>query len=163
MDYRTNGSMFSLLTAHWYDQDVLADVLDIARKINGADRGNLQLFDRGCGGLTIAAQRGFEQPFLAYFALVADENSACGQAMARNQVIVVPDVLHSPIFDGMSKRVMRDAGALAVQSTPLTNSSGQLIGVLSTHFDRPWEPTHGEQYLVHTLADVVADWLTLRR
>lgn len=163
MDYRTNGSMFSLLTEHWEEHDVLSVVVEIARKINGADRGNLQLFDRGLGGLRIAAQHGFEQPFLDFFELVADDGSACGEAMARNQVIVVPDVQHSPIFDVTAKRIMLDAGALSVQSTPLINSSGQLIGVLSTHFDQPWEPTHGEQYLVHTLADVVADWFTLRR
>ncbi|TWP52682.1 GAF domain-containing protein [Lentzea tibetensis] len=122
MDYRTNSSMFSLLTEHWEEHDVLSVVVEIARKINGADRGNLQLFDRGLGGLRIAAQHGFSRPFLDFFELVADDGSACGEAMARNRVVVVPDVQRSPIFDLRAKRIMLDAGALSVQSTP----AGQL-------------------------------------
>lgn len=141
------------------DGEALKDIVNVARRLNGADRGVLQVFDRRLGGLRIVAQHGFRTPFLDYFKLVTGTESTCGEAMMRNQVVVVDDVLNSPIFDRPTRRVMKTAGALSVQSTPMVTASGLLVGVLSTHFDRPWAPTYGEQYLVQALASVVADWV----
>ncbi|GLZ31069.1 hypothetical protein Lesp02_32580 [Lentzea sp. NBRC 105346] len=113
--------------------DELADVLQVACKVNGADRGNVQLFDRWLGGLRIVTHTGFENPFLDFFKLVRDDGSACAAAMRRGDVVVVDDVRRSPLFDRAAKQIMVDAGALSVQSTPLITSDGRLVGMLNTH------------------------------
>jgi hypothetical protein len=50
--------------------DCLAGILDAAINLTGADKGNIQLPDAASGSLVIAAQRGFEEPFLNIFANV---------------------------------------------------------------------------------------------
>jgi len=107
----------------------LNTVVDTAITITGADKGNLQLLDRTTGVLTIAAQRGFEAPFLNFFSAVRDEASACAAAMRSGERVIVEDVRGSEIFAGQpSKDVLIDAGVRAVISTPLIASSGNLLG-----------------------------------
>ena len=54
----------------------LNDVVDTATAITGAQKGTLQLLDPTTGALTIAAQRGFEDSFLNFFASACDDASA---------------------------------------------------------------------------------------
>jgi signal transduction histidine kinase len=46
-----------------------------------------------------------------------------------------------------------------VQSTPLTTRAGQLVGVLSTHWRQPHQPTSGELRFFDVLARLAADLL----
>ncbi|WP_219463500.1 hypothetical protein, partial [Nonomuraea rhizosphaerae] len=61
---------------------VIVAGLRAALELTCGDKGNVQLLDRAAGGLTIAAHHGFDQPFLDFFAVVADDCSVCGRAMA---------------------------------------------------------------------------------
>lgn len=111
---------------------VLDAALASAMKATGSPLGNVQLAKPD--GLHIAAHRGFSQPFLDYFAVVAGEDCACGTAMAQARRIVVRDVADDPIFRRrVSRQVMLQAGARSVQSTPVVSSGGMLLGMLSTH------------------------------
>ena len=56
--------------------DCLNGVIETALSVSGADKGNLQLLNSNSGTLTIAAQRGFETPFLRYFANVREDATA---------------------------------------------------------------------------------------
>src|SRR5262245_1801728 len=58
----------------------LEQIVAAAISLVGADKGNLQLFDRDTGTLAIRAQQGFEEPFLTFFAKVSDHTSACATA-----------------------------------------------------------------------------------
>jgi PAS domain S-box-containing protein len=139
-------------------------VVDTAIAITGADKGNLQLFDPTAGVLTIAAQRGFEEPFLKFFASVRDDASACAAAMRSGDRVIVEDVRESEIFAGQpSKEVMLDAGARAVSSTPLMASTGNLLGMISTHFANPHRPSERELHLLDLLARQTADYLERKR
>lgn len=62
-------------------QDNLDAALAAAIEISAADKGNIQLFDPISMALRIEAQRGFDAPFLRFFALVRDDSSACAAAM----------------------------------------------------------------------------------
>lgn len=125
-------------------EHALAEALDAALDETEAERGNIQLAHPE--GLRIAAQVGFEQPFLDFFAVVTrDTPSSCGPAHAQAQRVVVPDVLSHPLFAGtQAARVMERAGALAVQSTPLFGRGGAVVGMLSTHYEKPHEPSAAE-------------------
>jgi PAS domain S-box-containing protein len=142
----------------------LNTVVDTAIAITGADKGNLQLLDPTTRVLTIAAQRGFEDPFLNFFASVRDDASACAAAMRSGERVIVEDVRESEIFAGQaSKNVLIDAGVCAVTSTPLMASTGTLLGMISTHFAEPHRPSERELHLIDLLARQTADYLERKR
>lgn len=117
---------------------LLPEFLRSAMEVGGACAGNIQLFDATQRTLKIAAQKGFKEDFLRYFAVVRSGNSACGAALNTGTRVVVADVGSHPIFKQKeSAAVMLRAGALAVQSTPLISSAGQFLGVMSTHYHQP--------------------------
>jgi len=139
-------------------------VVDAAIAITGAQKGNLQLLDRTTGVLTIAAQRGFGDAFLKFFASVRDDASACAAAMKSGERVIVEDVRESEVFAGQpSKKVLLDADVRAVTSTPLLASTGNLLGMISTHFAKPHRPDERELHLMDLLARQTADYLERKR
>jgi hypothetical protein len=114
---------------------LLNGILEVVTKATRTDLGNIQLVNRRTGGLEIVAQRGFGPEFLDFFGEVHDERAACGAAMRAQKRIVVEDVVTHPIFRGQpAQAVLLRAGVRAVQSTPLVTRSGELVGMMSTHF-----------------------------
>lgn len=116
-----------------------------AAQITGTCRGNIQLIDPVAQHLRIAAQQGFERPFLRFFAIVDDTSSACGTALQSGSLVWVPDVTRSPIFAGTTaQEVMLDAGSHAVASMPIRAPDGHLIAMISAHYDAPvtWQHLH---------------------
>jgi hypothetical protein len=137
---------------------MVAAAVDAAVTGTGADHGNLQLLYPE--GLRIVAQRRFERQFLDFFGCVSDDACACGAAMKQNRRIVVPDVANDPIFAGTpAGEVLAEAGVRAVQSTPLLASSGELLGMLSTHHDRVCAPSELELDIVDRIARCAVSWL----
>lgn len=155
---------------HCLRRDVLLDecltfVLDAAIELSGADKGNVQILNLDSEVLVIKAHRGFEAPFLEFFAEVdAQEASACGVAMASGRRIVVNDVASSEIFAGQPSRdVLLAAGVRAVYSTPLLSSAGKPMGMISVHFAAPHEPDENELRYIDLLARQTADYLERKR
>ena len=105
----------------------------------GADKGNAQLVDRATGALRIIAHRGFNRPFLEFFELVRDEQSACGTALMAGAPVWVKDVARSPIFAGTpALEVMLAAGARAVASVPVrVDEGGDVVAMISVHCHKP--------------------------
>ena len=89
------------------------------------------------------AHRGFQRDFLAYFDTVnCDDDCACGSALSQRSRVVVTDVATDPVFgDGESRQVILRANVQSLQSTPLVDSDGTLVGMLSTHFSRCVTPS----------------------
>jgi PAS domain S-box-containing protein len=135
-------------------------ILDTAIAVTSSDKGNLQLLDPTTRMLTIAAHSGFEDPFLNFFAAVCDDAASCAAAMRSGERVIVEDVRQSEIFAGQqSKDVLIDAGVCAVTSTPLMASTGNLLGMISTHFATPHRPSERELHLMDLLARQAADYL----
>jgi PAS domain S-box-containing protein len=142
----------------------LNGIIDTAIAIMGADKANIQLLDPASGALTIAAQRGFELPFLKFFDAVRDDSSACGVAAISTARVIVEDVVRSEIFIGEpSQQVLLEAGIRSVISSPLTSSSGTSLGVISTHFARPHRPSERQLSFLDLLVRQSADYLERRR
>lgn len=135
----------------------LQSALQTALAATGAERGNIQIV--APQGLRIAAQIGFEQPFLDFFACVGDARSACGAAMSSGARVIVPNVAGDALFAGAPRAVMLEAGARAVQSTPILARSGALLGMLSTHYERPYRPSDDELGAVDCVVADTAEWL----
>jgi len=144
----------------------LDKIIETAIVITQADKGNIQLLDGKSGILEIAAQRGFEEPFLEFFAAIrSEEASVCAAAAVRSaQRVIVEDVTQSDIFAGQpSLRVLLDAGVRAVQSTPIMTGTGHLLGTISTHFSKPHHLEERELRLMDLLALQTADYLERKR
>lgn len=112
----------------------LLHILDVAIKIDGATKGDIQLFNRALGGLQIVAQRGFDPSFLQLFQLVrVDDPSACGRAFRYQRRVIIPDITTDSDFNPYLS-IANASGFRAVQSTPIIAEDGQVKGVFSTHF-----------------------------
>ena len=119
---------------------LFAKILEGALTLAGADRGNVQVLDPATGSLRIVAQYGFDAEFLKHFAVVDDSRSACGRAARDRAQTVIVDVDTDARF--ASHRDIAAAAAFrAVQSTPLIERTGRLVGVVSTHYPRPCSPS----------------------
>lgn len=117
-------------------REISHEILEKAINLTGADMGTFQLFDAETNMLKITAQHGFRQPFLDFFADVhAGHGAACGTALEQRQRVIVEDVTTSPVFVGTpSLDIMLAAGVRSVQSTPLVSRTGELVGMLATHY-----------------------------
>jgi PAS domain S-box-containing protein len=139
---------------------LLQEIVDAAITITSADMGNIQLFDQEKRQLRIVASRGFGRPFLEFFDGVQHGEAASGTAMLKGERVVVEDVTVSPIFAGTpGLELMLAAGARAVQSTPLVNRAGRLMGMLSTHYRSPRTFAERDLHVVDLLARQAADWI----
>ena len=120
---------------------LLREFLHAAIEASGADFGNIQLLESSTQTLRIAAQHGFNQEFLRFFEVVHGTDTACGSALSCGSRVIVEDVATDAIFRGKaSGEMMLRANACAVQSTPLIGGSGQLIGIVSTHYRESGSP-----------------------
>jgi DNA-binding response OmpR family regulator len=136
----------------------LAQVVARAIEMTGADMGNLQILDHQTNTLRIAAETGFSMQFLEFFENVQHNQGSCGTALSRGQRVIIDDVADDPVFRGTkSKEIVLAEGVRAVQSIPLTTASGQLVGVLSTHFRVAKPPRQKLLQLTEDFAQEVAE------
>lgn len=118
----------------------LEDFLKTSISVSDANFGNIQLFDSHDCTLRLVRHSGFGEEFLNFFRIVRGTACGCGAALSRMSRVVVPDVSSDPIFQHQrSQQIMLRANAYACQSTPLIDSSGRLLGMMSTHCREPRE------------------------
>lgn len=122
-------------------EEMLLGVLDAAIATADADFGNVQLLD-DAGRLRIAAHRGFPGWWVDYWNIKAGQgHGACGAALQQAARVVVEDMRQDPVFrDPDDLDSMEKIGARAVQSTPIVSHSGDILGMFSTHYKRPYRP-----------------------
>jgi GAF domain-containing protein len=128
--------------------------LEDALRMLRADRGNVQIVDPVSGSLIIAAQAGFSDEFLEYFANVDDDGSACGRAARQLKQTVIADVNTDPQF-APHREIAAASGFRAVQSTPLVDLRGHVVGVLSTHYPRPYRPSDMDLDLMKRFGELI--------
>lgn len=135
---------------------LLARVLDGAMSLMGADMGNIQLLDPVSGSLWLVTQSGFSSDFLDYFAIVDNGDSACGRAATSYAQAVIPDVNADASF-ARHREIAAGSGFRSVQSTPLTDYAGRLVGVISTHFRRPHLPLGRDLRIMELYSDFAGE------
>ena len=127
----------------------LQKLLQAAIKMDDADKGTLQFFNKKLNGLEIVTSEGFGDDFLAHFKLVtAFDSSCCGRALGVGSPIMINDVTTDASFKPNLK-IAEAAGFRAVKSVPLFYTDGQRLGVLSTHYKNPkftWIPKKAINY-----------------
>jgi len=139
----------------------LNEILDAVIAIQGADFGKVRVYNPALKGLEIVAQRGFEQSFIDRFRVVTvEDDSASGIAIRTKSRVVVEDVETDADYSP-GRSIAAIAGYRAVQATPLISRSGDILGMLLTHFRRPRRPTARELRFVDLYARQAADFIEL--
>ncbi len=139
------------------------EVLTAAMTVHDANLGCLQLYDSARNDLDFFVQQGFGPAFLEHFQSVqGHEGSTYSQALNQQQRVLIEDVQLDSAF-APYRQIAADAGFQAVQSTPLMNRQGELLGILSTHFPQPYSPTERELRLLDLYARQAADYIDLIR
>jgi GAF domain-containing protein len=136
-------------------QAVLCEGLEDALSLLRADRGNVQIIDPASGSLRIAVQAGFSDEFLEYFAVVNDDDgSACGIAARQHAQTVITDVNTDARYTP-HQNIAAASGYRAVQSTPLVDLGGHLLGMLSTHYPCPYRPPDADLELMKRFGKLI--------
>jgi GAF domain-containing protein len=143
---------------HCRDERSVADrLLDLGLQLSQTALGNVQLMNWKRGYLEINVQSGFSRDFLDFFKQVHIEDaSACARALRNRSSIIIEDITADQQF-APCRDILAKAGVRAVQSTPMTSSSGALIGILSTHFPKLHLPTGIEMRNLRHAAHLAAD------
>ncbi|MDW5563590.1 MAG: ATP-binding protein [Methanomassiliicoccus sp.] len=138
------------------------EIMDTAVVLAKADMGTMQIHENG--SLTVVAYHGFQKTFLDHFADATGIASSCGHAVQRYGRVIVPDVENSPLFAGTaSLKVLQNAGVRSVQSTPLIGREGKLLGVLSTHWTKLYDPSEQDLWRIDLVARQAADIIERRK
>ena len=134
-------------------------ILDTALELMGADAVSIQLLEEDGQRLRRVATRNLHPDSTEYWTWVdASHASTCGQALAKNERVVVEDVEAAAELAGTGDlEAFRASGTRAVQSSPLLTRTGRPIGMISTHWREPRPFAESDFDLFDILARQVAD------
>jgi PAS domain S-box-containing protein len=139
----------------------LGEILATAAELAGTDRGCMQLVSDDGERLEMFAHRGYgpESGFIRHF-LKAGSKPACDMARRDRQRLIIEDVATFPGLLGTKDREVALAEDIrATQSTPLFSRKGELVGVLSTQYRRPYRPSDHELRMLDLLAWTAAEFI----
>jgi sigma-B regulation protein RsbU (phosphoserine phosphatase) len=106
---------------------LLAEIMEAAKEIMGAEASSLMLLDRESGDLVIAVPTGPAQAEISGLRIPAGKGFA-GWVVANGTPLIVPDAEQDPRFFGeVSKAGFRTRNLICV---PMHDAEGQIIGVL---------------------------------
>jgi PAS domain S-box-containing protein len=151
---------------HASDAQVLYEkILDAAMAIMGSDFASMQTFYPERGELRLLAYRGFNPTAAAFWEWVRPgSGSTCGAALATGHRSIVPDIELSDFMAGSEDlETYRQTDIRAVQSTPLLSRAGRLLGMISTHWRNPHQPSERDLRLLDVVARQAADLIERKR
>jgi len=146
-----------------YDQ-----ILDAAVAILHSDFASIQMFypERGVSGeLRLLGHRGFSAEAAKRWEWVRPTTrTSCGEALCAGRRVFIPDIRNCDFMAGSEDlEGYISAGIHAVQTTPLVSRTGALLGMVSTHWCKPYEPTATEFRALDVLARLAADMIERSR
>ena len=137
-------------------------IVDDAVALMRSDYSSMQMLcpERGSGGeLRLLAFRGFNPQAAQFWEWVhADSKSTCGIALRDKSRVVAPDITTCEFMAGSEdQRTYLETGILACQTTPLIGHRGNVVGMISTHWRKPHQPSQEDFQLFDSLARQAAD------
>ncbi len=143
-------------------------IVDAAVTIMRSDYASMQMLfpERGSGGeLRLIAFRGFNPQATKFWEWVgADSKSTCGAAMRTGKRMIAPDIANSDFMAGSEdQQIYLQTGIRACQTTPLMGRGGNVVGMISTHWRVPHQPSERDFRLLDILARQAADLIERTR
>ncbi|GAB7553710.1 hypothetical protein NRB_32190 [Novosphingobium sp. 11B] len=147
--------------------ELYGKIVDAAVTITGSQFGTMQLLcptddPSGHGGeLQLLAQRGLPPEAVGFWQWVNPAAySSCTLALKFGQRAIVPDFEEWEEISGTPDlQAFRAAGIRSAQTTPLLSRSGKLLGMISTHWNAPHEPSERDLRMLDIVARQAADIL----
>lgn len=145
--------------------ELYEEILDAATAIMRSDFSSIQMLDPERGELRLLGFRGFHPDSAKFWEWVRPASgSTCGHAMETLERVVVSDTEACKFIAGTEDlRFYRRSKIHAVQSTPLLSRSGELLGMISTHWKQPHTPAEGDLRFFDVLARQAADTIERSR
>lgn len=137
-------------------------IIDAAMQIMHSHYASIQMLHPGQSNddkLQLLAFRGFEPEAATFWEWVnVESGSACGEALRTGNRVIVPNVKDCDFIKGTEDfAVFMETGINAVQATPLYSRSGRMVGMLSTQWREPHQPSERELRLLDVLTRQAAD------
>jgi signal transduction histidine kinase len=142
-------------------------IVDAAVSITGSQFGTMQLLcpeghDSGHGGeLQLLCSRGLPPEAVGFWQWVSPAAySSCTLALKIGERAIIPDFEQwSDIAGTEDLLAFRRTGIRSAQTTPLMSRGGHLLGMISTHWAEPHQPSRRDLRLLDILARQAADLL----
>src|SRR5262249_55080632 len=130
-----------------------------------SDMASMQSFDPERNQLRLLAWKGFHPQSAIFWERVhLDSACSCGIALSAGCRVVVPDIETCDFMAGTPDLdESRRSNIRAVQSTPLISRTGQLLGMISTHWREPHQPPERALWRLDVLARQAADLIERSR
>jgi len=143
-------------------QGLSRKIIDAARRIMHSDFASLQIYypERGNGGaLHLMMHHGFDQKSAEFWEWVDEsDGTSCAEALRKRQRVIVPEVTECDFIKGTEDyELFLKAGVHAVQTTPLISRSGRLLGMFTTHWLKPHQPSERDLSKLDVLARQASD------
>lgn len=137
--------------------------IDSALKIMNSDYASMQIIcrdEKGKQKLHLLAHRGFSKQVANYWEWIYSDSSytSCAEALRTGKRIIISNVEECDYLKGTKDlETYRLAGSFASQSTPLYSRKGKILGMISTHWKKPYYPSERELSLLDVVARQAAD------
>jgi GAF domain-containing protein len=146
-------------------------ILNAAVTIAASQFGSMQFLHSergpvgGPGELKLLAAHRYSQAEWHQFEWVTPQSkTSCGATLNTRLRTVITDIEQSALMAGSQELdAFRNAGIRSMQSTPLISRTGQLLGMISTHWSEPHEPSKRDLRMMDILARQAADLMERTR
>jgi PAS domain S-box-containing protein len=164
-DTRLLQSISAQLIHEDHVEALYQQIVEAASAVMHSDMSSMQMLHPERNALELLAWKGFHPESAAHWKCVRlDSDTSCGEALRNGRRVIVPDVETCEfIVDQADIDANRRSGVRGVQSTPLTSRSGQVLGMISTHWRRPHQPSERDLSLIDVLARQAADLIERKR
>jgi signal transduction histidine kinase len=137
-------------------------VVDAALWIMRSDYATMQVLHPGRGShgeLRLIASRGLDEAAKQRFEWVsAKDATTCARALQTKARVIAPDLVQCEFMAGSAgQAALLEVGIRASQTTPLISRSGKTLGMMSTHWSEPHQPSERDFRLLDILARQAAD------
>ncbi|USQ97674.1 HWE histidine kinase domain-containing protein [Caulobacter sp. RL271] len=147
--------------------ELYGKIVDAAISITGSQFGTMQLLmpagdTSGHGGeLKLLCSRGLPPEAVGFWQWVGPAaHSSCTAAVKSGQRAIIPDFeTWNEIAGTEDLLAFRRTGIRSAQTTPLLSRTGALLGMISTHWAYPHQPSERDLRLLDILARQAADIL----
>lgn len=176
LDGRSAGGQADIELLHDISIELIAEqnpvelygkIVDAAVSIMRSQFGTMQLLcpqgdQSGRGGeLSLLCSRGMPQDAVKFWQWVSPKaHSSCTSALKSGRREVIPDYEAWDVIAGTEDLLaFRRTGIRSAQTTPLLSRDGDLLGMISTHWSEPHQPSDRDLRLLDILARQAADLL----